>query len=52
VALLTAEAFDLADGETLHADAGERLFDLVELERFDYSYDHIHGDFSALSASK
>src|SRR5579862_3027031 len=46
--LLAAEAFDLAHGEALHADAGERLFDLVELERFDDRYDHFHVVSSAL----
>src|SRR5208283_2786166 len=42
MSLLTAESLDLADRETLHTDTRQRLFDLVELERFDDRLNFLH----------
>src|SRR5581483_7045549 len=43
VALLAAEALHFRDGDALHADAGEGLAHLVELERLDDGGDQFHG---------
>ena len=43
VALLAAEALDLGDGNALHADLGQRLAHVVELERLDDGGDQLHG---------
>ena len=42
VALLAAVAFDLGDGQPLNADFGQRVADLVELERLDDGHDDFH----------
>src|SRR5262249_23962783 len=42
VALLTAEAPHLVHGHADHADAGERLLDVVQLERLDDRLDLLH----------
>src|SRR3954468_22437259 len=42
VALLPAEAFRLDHGDALQPDLLQRLFDLVELERFDDGFDLLH----------
>src|SRR5580698_1408013 len=42
VALLAAIAFDFGDGQPLHADFGQRVADLVELERLDDGHDYFH----------
>src|ERR687895_504715 len=42
VALLAAEALDLGDGDSLHADRRERLSHLVELERLDDCGNQFH----------
>src|SRR6476661_5956125 len=41
--LLTPVSFDLGDGQPLHADGGQRVADLVELERLDDGHDDLHG---------
>jgi len=43
VALLAAESLDFGDGQTLRAHCGQRLFDLLELERFDDGVNFLHG---------
>ena len=43
VTLLAPEALDLGDGEPGHADLGQRLAYLVELERLDDRFDLLHG---------
>src|SRR6185437_10261886 len=43
VALLTPVAFHLGNGQSLHAEGGQSVTDLVELERFDYGHDDFHG---------
>src|SRR6476661_6305394 len=45
LALLATEALDLADGETRHADAGQRIAHLVELERLDDRRNQFHTAF-------
>src|SRR5439155_1190618 len=42
VALLPAEAPDLADGHAGDADVAQRAFDLIELERLDDRLDFLH----------
>src|SRR5579862_1164691 len=42
VALLTSVALHLGDGQSLNADLGERVADLVELERLDDGHDDFH----------
>src|SRR5438309_6995981 len=42
VALLPAEAAHLGDGHADHADAGERLLDIVQFERLDDRLDLLH----------
>src|SRR5207248_1675395 len=42
VALLTAVAADLADGQALHTEGLQRLLDVVELERLDHRGDQLH----------
>ena len=42
MALLAAEALDLGDGQSLHADVGQRLAHVVELERLDDGGDQLH----------
>src|SRR5687768_10387379 len=42
VAFLPAEALDLGDGDSLHADRRERFSHLVELERLDDCGDQFH----------
>src|SRR5437762_422916 len=42
VALLAAETAHLGDGHADHADAGERLLDVVQLERLDDRLDLLH----------
>src|SRR5262249_13309738 len=42
VALLTPVAFHLGDGQSLNADLGEGIADLVELERLDDGHDDFH----------
>ena len=39
MALLPPEALHLGDGDALHPDLGQRLADLIELERLDYGCD-------------
>ena len=43
VTLLAAVAFDLGNGHALHAERGQRLAHLFELERFDDRRDELHG---------
>src|ERR1700674_2724436 len=43
VPLLPAIPFDLGDGQPVHADAGQRVADLVELEWLDDGHDEFHG---------
>jgi len=43
VALLTPVALDLGHGHPVHADPGQRVADLVELERLDDGHDDFHG---------
>src|SRR5262249_2714204 len=43
VPFLTPVSFDLSNGQSLHADGGQSVTDLVELERFDNSHDDFHG---------
>ena len=43
VALLTPESLDFGHGQPVHADRGERVADLVELERLDDGHDDFHG---------
>src|SRR6185503_16808834 len=43
VPLLTPVPLDLADGQPLHADGGQSVTDLVELEGFDNGHDDFHG---------
>src|SRR5579859_657371 len=42
VALLAAVTLDLGDGHAVHADGGQRLPDLVQLERFDNGDNELH----------
>src|SRR5439155_23456794 len=42
VSLLTPEALHFADGHALDTDAGQRLFDVFELERFDDGLNLFH----------
>jgi hypothetical protein len=42
VALLATEALDLGGGDARHAGLGQRLADIVELERLDHGHDHLH----------
>src|ERR1051326_3695762 len=44
VALLPAISLDFGDGQSVHADAGQRVADLVELERLDDGHDQFHGN--------
>src|SRR6202165_23404 len=44
VPLLPAIPFDLGDGQPVHADAGQRVADLVELEWLDDGHDEFHGN--------
>src|SRR5689334_14116094 len=43
VSFLPPEALDLGDGDALHADRGQGLPDLVQLERLDDRGDQFHG---------
>src|SRR6516164_6037226 len=43
VPLLTPVTFDLGNCEPLHADGGQSVTDLVELEGFDNCHDDLHG---------
>jgi hypothetical protein len=42
MALLPAIAFDLGDGQPLHADSGQRIAHFVELKWFDDRHDDFH----------
>ena len=42
LALLAAEAFDLADRQALDAERGQRVAHLVQLERLEDRHDHFH----------
>ena len=48
VALLTPVSLDFRDGHPVHADRGESVADLVELERLDDGHDDFHGFKSPL----
>src|SRR6185312_942839 len=43
VPLLTPVSLHLGDGESLHAERGQSVTDLVELEGFDDGHDDLHG---------
>src|SRR5665647_1984371 len=43
VTLLTPVSFDLGNSQPLHADGGQGVTDLVELERFNNGHDDFHG---------
>src|SRR6185312_11872848 len=43
VALLAPVALDLGDSQSLHAERGQGVTDLVELEGFDDGHDDLHG---------
>ena len=43
VPLLTPVAFDFGNSQSLHAEGGQSVTDLVELERFDDGHDDFHG---------
>ena len=43
VALLTPVTLDLGDSQSLHADGGQGIADLVELEGFNNGHDDFHG---------
>src|ERR1700733_7723052 len=46
VTFLPTESLHFGDGYALHADLGERLAHVVELERLDYRHHHFHASFS------
>src|SRR6185503_6301504 len=43
VALLTAEPAHFGDGHPVHPELGQRLLDVVQLERLDHRLDLLHG---------
>src|SRR5437763_1161358 len=51
VALLAPLPFDLRDRQPVHADRGQRIAHLVQLERLDHRHDDFHGFLSPLRSA-
>src|SRR5581483_4001431 len=50
VALLTSVSFDLGDGHPVHANSGQSIADIVELEWLDNGHDNFHGFYPPLGS--